>query len=99
MYLAFKQERQSVNTTRLRPVPQARLLGSVLQGALWERERIYDKKRNILTKDYVEGIARSIKGLKMGRGGHTMEEEPGTLYQAADWDRVNTSRMAGKIQS
>lgn len=49
-------------------------------------------KRNVLTKDYVEGIARSIKGLKMGRGGHTMEEEPGTLYQAADWDRVNISR-------
>lgn len=41
-------------------------------------------KRNVLTKDYVEGIARSINSLKMGRGGHTLEEESGSLYLEAD---------------
>lgn len=55
-------------------------------------------KKNVLTKDYVEGISRSIKGLKMWREGHPLKEEPGSLYQ--ETDRVNmSSECQGKQAS
>ena len=48
-------------------------------------------KRNVLTKVYVEGIARNIKGLKMGREGHPSTEGRTRRCVSGNKLRVNMS--------
>ena len=86
-----RRDRGKYNQTMFSATGQT--VGQCVAGSsVWEHECGSMMKRNVLTKDYVEGIARSINGLKMGRGGHTLEEEPGSPYQEADWNRVNMSK-------
>ena len=86
MYLTFKQERQRINpdyAQRHRADCQAVCCREVsLRTWVW----LYDEKKNVLTKVYVEGIARSIKRLRMGREGHPLKEEPRGLYQETNWE-------------